>query len=72
LSLELQTAHDKGPFVFRLDTQTGTVDTYHTGGFETPGDKRAVRYSYWEKTDEKLVFHDVTEEGRLAKELGLR
>jgi len=66
---ERETGRSKGPVVFRIDTQTGEVSTYHEGFLlpsETP-DKKDYRFSFWGKIDEQWTMYDAVEEARRAR-----
>jgi hypothetical protein len=55
--------------VFRIDTQTGQVSAYREGSVGV-GDSptgRPLRYAYWQRIDEKWLWHDPAEEARQAQ-----
>jgi len=61
---ERETGRSKGPVVFRIDTQSGEVSTYHEG-FSLPsetGEKTSERWAFWEKVDEQWIMHDGVQE----------
>jgi hypothetical protein len=63
-SAERETGRSKGPVVFRIDTQTGEVFTYHEG-FSLPSEtaeKTSERWAFWEKVDEQWIMHDGIQE----------
>jgi hypothetical protein len=70
---EIDSPRDKGPLVYRIDTQTGEVATYREGVVQNVGsDKKPYPYRYWEKVDEKFVLHDgFAEVGRALSEVGM-
>jgi hypothetical protein len=57
--------NDQG-VAFRIDTQTGETATY-VGGHDLSDDLQTLlRFSYWEKVDEKVIYHDEKQEVRAA------